>query len=79
VSNVPEEGWAVRRADGETVALIHEGVSEIEAWIVALGFPDTAAIEAEKRGGARAFKCRLVEVLQPKEQRVVEVIARGRA
>jgi hypothetical protein len=37
-------------------------VTEADAWQIALAWPDAAMIRDAKRDGARAFRCRVVEI-----------------
>ncbi len=56
------EGWAVVRASGTVVVDISPEATEDAIWNIALGWPSTSDIEAEKARGGRAFRCRLVEI-----------------
>jgi hypothetical protein len=55
-------GWCVVRQDGSAVVEIGADVTEDDAWQIALAWPDATMIRDAKRQGARAFRCRVVEV-----------------
>lgn len=55
-------GWAVVRTDGVVVVEIGAAVDEAHIWQIALGWPSPDEITWNKRHGARAFRCCLMEV-----------------
>lgn len=58
-------GWALKRVDGSVVVELGHDIDEARIWQVGLGWPHAEEIEWNKRRGARAFRCRLTEVIEP--------------
>lgn len=62
VASPPFTGWAVVLPSGHVVVEVGAHVTELTAWQIALGWPDGDEIAASKRAGARAFRCKMVEI-----------------
>jgi hypothetical protein len=55
-------GWALRREDGSVVVSIGHDVDEAKIWRVGLGWPTEEEIDWAKQHGARAYRCRLLDL-----------------
>ena len=56
-------GWAVKLADGRVIVEIGHDVTEHQIWRIALGWPTVGEVKWEKQRGGRAFRCKIVEIL----------------